>query len=249
MNNKWIAITLGIMLVGAAYGEPVRTMLTKENRMPRLRQAEVGTEVFYYEFENADEIAVIPYMRYALTKDLAVFGKVPYRSVDPEFGDSESGLGDVSLGAELRTYTGLFGYPWIMPHAEIFFDTGDEDKGLGAGDMEYMFGIAAGTTVERKFHFAADARYRIVQDEDNIPSLAASLVWELDRTFGFIGEIEVSRRKERDDFGEQQDSHPITFAGGFYYVPARDWTFTVHAGTVRNSDMDIMIRGKLAYTF
>ncbi len=249
MKNKWIVIVLGMVLASTAYAESIRTMLTKENRTPRLRQAEVGSEALYYEYENADEIAVIPYLRYALLRDLVVFGKLPYRSIDPDFGRSESGLGDASIGMELVAYSDLFGYPWFMPHAEVFFDTGDEDKGLGAGDMEYLIGIAAGTTVNRKFHFAADARYRIVDDDDNIPSIAGSLVWELDRSFGIIGEIEVSRRKDRDEFGDQEDSHPLTFAGGFYYIPRRDWTFTVHGGTVRHSDLDVIIRGKVAYTF
>lgn len=249
MSKKWMIVALVITLAGAAQAKSVRTALTKENRAPRLQQAEIGTEVTYSERDLADDIAVIPYMRYTLLRDFVVFGKLPYRTIDPDFGDRESGVGDASLGFELLAYKGLFGYPWIMPHAEVFFPTGDDDKGLGAGDMEYQFGLAMGATSNRDFHFAADARYRIVEDEDNIPSVAVSLVWELDRQFGFIGEIELARRKVRDEFGFRDDSHPITFMGGFYYAPTRDWLFTFHGGTVRHSDEDIVIRGKIAYSF
>ncbi len=252
MMKKWLAIGLIAMIGGVVEAEPIRTVLTKENRLPRLYQAEIGAEFFYVEREAVDETSVIPYLRYTLLRDFAVIARLPYRSIDPDspMYSQESGIGDATLGFEFVAYEDLFGYPWIMPHAEVSFDTGDEDKGLGAGDNEYTVGVAVGTTVNRVLHWTVDARYRILDDQDNIPSVGASLVWDLDRRFSLIGEIELSREKDvPDEFGQRDDRHPLIFLAGMHYKATRALQFTLHGGTGTNSDLDTLIRGKLSYSF
>ena len=247
-------LALGVLAIfgSTAQAEPIRTVLTKENRLPRLYQAELGTELWYLEREAADETAVVPYLRYTVLPNFALVGTLPYRSVDPDdpMRSRQSGIGDATLGVEFVAYKDLFGYPWIMPHAEVSFDTGDEDKGLGAGNNEYTVGLAIGTTVNRVLHWAADARYRIVDDQDNIPSIAASIVWDLDETFSLIAELELSREKDvRDEFGMREDRHPLIFLAGMHYKASRALQFTLHGGTAKNSDLDTIIRGKVSYSF
>lgn len=252
MTKRLLLLGLIVVMGGTVYAEPIRTLLTKENRLPRLYQAEVGAEFHYIEREHADETAIIPYVRYTVARDLALVGTLPYRSVDPDdpMLKKESGIGDATLGFEFVAYKDLFGYPWIMPHGQVSFDTGNEDKGLGAGDTEYMIGIAVGTTVNRKLHYVADARYRILDDQDNIPSIAGSIVWDLDRKFSLIAEIELSREKDaRDEFGMRDDRHPLVFLAGMHYRASRALQFTLHGGTSKNSDLDTIIRGKVSYSF
>ncbi len=252
MKKKWLLLGLIAVVGGTVYAEPIRTVLTKENRLPRLYQAEVGAEFYYVEREDADETAAIPYLRYTIARDLAVVGTLPYRSVDPDdpMLKKKSGLGDATVGVEWIAYKNLFDYPWIMPHAQVSFDTGDEDKGLGAGDTEYMIGIAIGVTVNREFHFVADARYQILDQRDNIPSIAGSIVWDLDQSFSLIAEIELSREKDAADvFGVRDDRHPLIFLAGMHYRASRALQFTLHGGTSKNSDLDTIIRGKVSYTF
>lgn len=248
MTKKWMAIGLVAALCGAVQAEPIRTALTKENRLPRLYEAEVGSTFYYYDLEAGEQTAAIPYMRYTLFKDFSVFATLPYLQNDPEFGSSESGIGDASLGFEFVTYEDLFGYPWIMPHAEVIFDTGDEDKGLGQGEIQYRVGVAAGTTVNRVFHFAADARYLVLNDEDDVASIAGSIVWDLDEDFSLMAEMELSREEGDDEIGEDAN-HPIIFLGGMHYRVTPNFHITLQGGTAKNIDIDAIIRGKLAYTF
>lgn len=252
MTNKWLAIGLIAMIGGTLQAEPIRTVFTKENRLPRLYQAEMGSEFYHLEYENADETAAIPYLRYTLLKDFVVLGTLPYRSVDPDDPalSKESGIGDATLGIEFLAYEDLFGYPWIMPHGEVSFDTGDEEKGLGTGNTDFTVGVAAGTTVNRAFHFVADGRYRIVDDQDNIPSIATSIIWDLDEKFSLIAELELSREKNaRDEFGNREDRHPIIFVAGMHYQATRALHFALHGGTSKNSELTELIRAKVSYSF
>ncbi len=249
MIRKCLLAGLILAIGGHAFAEPIRTALTKENRLPRLYESEVGLEFYYYDFEDGEITTFAPYFRYTLLRDFAANMSLPYHQISPDFGSSESGFGDFTLGFEFVAYKDLFGYPWIMPHAEISFDTGDEDKGLGTGNVDYTVGVAIGTTVSRKFHFVADARYLILDDEDNVPSIAGSIVWDLDAKFSLIAELELSRRKQQDDFGFDDDSHPLVFLGGMSYRANRNLHFTLHGGTSKNSDIDSIIRGRVAYRF
>ena len=249
MTKKWLLVGVAILFCGSAYAQPMRTVLTKEHRLPRLYQVEVGADFFYQEMEMGEQVSTIPYLRYTLFRDLAVFGKLPYHRIDPDIGSSESGLGDASIGFEFVPYKNLFGYPWIMPHAEIIFDNGDEDKGLGTGEVEYMVGVALGTTQNRVLHYALDARYLILDDQDNIPSVAASLIWDLDAKFSLMAEIELSREKGRDQFGQSDSTHPLVFMVGMAYQATPSLYFMLNGGTTKHSDVEEIVRAKVAYTF
>lgn len=244
MIKKCVLIACVMAVGSSVYAEPIRTMLTKENRLPRLYQAEGGMSFRYVEREFDDVTSLTPYARYTLFPDFALYAEVPFHSINPDLGSTERGLGDVRVGVEFVPYKDLFGYPWIMPHAEVSFPTGSESKGLGSGDTEYMVGLAVGTVVNRDFHVAADLRYRILDDQDNIPSIAVSLVWELDSKFSLISEIEVAREKDMFD-----DSHPVTLLGGMHYKATDALHFIVNGGTVQNSDVDVIIHGKVSYSF
>lgn len=241
---NWTILGLVAITGWSAQAEPVRTVLTKENRLPPLYQAELGTEFIYMETEFSEVVSVVPMLRYTVLPDLALYAKLPYHSIKPDVGSRESGIGDVVAGFEFVAYQDVFGYPWILPHAEVHFDTGDEDKGLGTGDTEYLIGVAAGTTVSRDYHFVVDARYRIVSDMDNIPSVAGAFIWDLDDRFSLLSEIEVSREK-----GPMDDSHPVMFLGGMHYKATPALQFRVSGGTAANSDIDVVVRGNVTYSF
>jgi hypothetical protein len=251
MTKKCMIMGLAALMCGTAYAEPIRTFLTKENRLPRLYQAEVGVDFVYVDMEDdmGEWTSAVPYLRYTPVRDLAVFASLPYMQVDPAFGSKERGIGDAVLGVDFLAFTDLFGYPWIMPHGAIGFATGDEKKGLGAGDTQYLVGMAVGTTVNRSIHFAADFRYQILEEIENVPSVAASVVWDLDEKFSLIAEIEVARLREDNGFGGKETVNPITVLGGMHYQASRSLHFTLQGGAGEDSGADSIIRGRVAYVF
>ncbi len=251
MMKKWMAIGLIACLGGVASAEPMRTALTKENRLPRLYQAEASVEFLYRDFEDnaGDILTIAPQIRYTLVRDFAVFARLPYHRIDPQVGSRESGMGDASVGVEFLAFKNLFGYPWIMPHGEVIFDNGNENKGLGTGETEYLVGVAAGTTVNRDFHFAADLRYLIQDDADNVPSIAASLVWDLDSRFSLIAELEIQRVKMTDFMGNSDTEHHLTMLGGMHYRASRALQFTLQGGTGQKNGIEAIFRGNVSYSF
>jgi hypothetical protein len=242
MTKKWFIAGLLTLAVGTSYGEPMRTVLTKENKFPRPLQAELGSEFTYVEYDDGDIISARPYIRYGLFENLAIVGALPYHSINPDFGDDVNGIGDATVGLEFLAYEDLFGYPWIMPHIEVSFPTGDEDKGLGAGDSEFQVGVAIGTTVHDVLHWALDVRYRVLDDAENVPSAALSIVWDLDKRFSLIAEIEVADDDENDDT-------PVTFLAGMHYKATRDLQFGIYGGASDGTDADTIIHGKISYSF
>jgi len=242
MIKKCFLALILAAFTGAVHAQPVRTVLSKDGNIPRPQQTELGVDLRYEEYEFREETAIGPYLRYALFKNLAIQAQAPFRTIEPEVGDKESGIGDTTVGFDFLAYQDIFRYPWIMPHASVTLATGDEKKGLGTGETSYTVGAAIGTTVADVLHFVADARYTILKDVDNVPSLGLALIWDLDRKFALVGEMEIYRDREADDY-------PITFLGGMHYKISRNLQFGVYGGSSQNSDRDVLIHGRLSAMF
>lgn len=76
-----------------------------------------------------------------LSPDWEVGGGLNFLSVDGPMGGSESGFGDIPVGAKYRLPSGYL--PQSMDaigEAGITLPTGDADKGLGAGGLGLFFG-------------------------------------------------------------------------------------------------------------
>jgi hypothetical protein len=246
-NITLAALFVGI--VGTTWAEPIRTTLTKENKFPGKYHLEVGGLFDYVEYDSSglERQDISPYARFGLAEHVALFGVVPFRSVEDDMPDiDESGLGDVRVGIEFRAFEDIFTYPWIIPHASVTLDTGDEDDGLGQGDTSYQIGLALGTTVYDVLHYALDLRYEFLDEEigEDIASGALSLVWDLDDRFALIFEAQLS--DEDDGMG---NDNPVIYLGGFHYVIAEDLTFGVEMGTASDSDIDVVAAGRVTYTF
>ena len=144
-----------LLLASVATAEPIRTLTTKENKMPDKHYLELGAAFEFTEFdENTDSLTTgdnmwrgIGKARYGITENWTILTEIPYVDLEPSIGESESGMGDIMVGTELRVYEDVLGYPWVMPHAEASLDTASEDV-LGAGDTTYMIGLAIGTVVD-----------------------------------------------------------------------------------------------------
>jgi hypothetical protein len=252
-----VLVAISLFLGSIVFAEPLRTFFVKENRMPGPRKAEVGVIGQYVEVPDDyvatgngwDTYTAAPYVRYGLVENLAVYGEIPYVQVKPSFGDSEQGLGDVVAGAELVAYQDLFGYPFIIPHVEASFDTGDKDKGLGNGKTLFTAGVSVGTVVMDMFHYVVDARWTFNEDandgsgEKNIGTFAGAFIWDLNEQFSLIAEAKASNDKDAEG------DIPWYFQGGFSYQATENLMFAILGGGAKNTDEDVLVSGKVAYSF
>ena len=253
-----ILVAISLFMGSIAFAEPLRTFFVKENRMPGPFKTEVGAVGQYKEIpdddvptgKGYDVYTVAPYIRYGVAENLAVFADIPFMQNEPSDGDTERGLGDVEAGAEFLAFQDIFSYPFIIPHAEVSFGTGDEDKGLGNGKTLFTAGISVGTVVMDMFHYVLDARYTFndkardgSDDDKNVATLAGALIWDLSEQFSLIAEAKGSNNKNVDG------DYPMYFQGGIGYQATENLYINLLAGSSKNTDEDVIVSGKIAYCF
>jgi hypothetical protein len=250
-NSKWILSLIALGLVaGRGTAESQRPLFTVENAFPRWEQVEVGTRVQYVEVEETFGDSSVtyagPYVRYGLMEKLAMNLDVPFASTDPAFGDSESGLGDIGVGFQLRAYEDIFGYPYFIPHVHVSLPTGDDDKGLGAGDPVYTLGLSYGDKVYDFLSWVLDLGYRINPEIDNQLLLSTSLLWHVSPQFTLIGE---ARYEDNAGSSDDSDDSLVLVAGGMSY----NWTdalqMGVHVGGALTGDVNTLSEFRLSYSF
>jgi len=255
MMRKLLVVLVAVVAAGTlCHAEAMKPLLTKENAFPDVFKPEVGVLAQYIEIpeENGpgmgfDRYDVAPYVRFGLLKNLAVYGRLPYVVNEPEFGDKEQGVGDVVAGVEFLAYEDVFEYPFIIPHAEVSFDTGDEDKGLGSGDTEYFLGVSIGTIVEDMFHYIVDLSYNVRGEEENIALLSGSFIWDLNEQFSLLLEARASNDDGAE--GTEDDDDPVFVQGGMYYEATDALGMGLYIGGGHNTQEDVVISTKVSYSF
>ena len=253
-----VLVAVSLFAGSVALAEPQRAFFVKENRLPGPYKVEIGAVGQYVQVpdenvisgDGQDEYTAVPYIRYGLGEMVALELDVPYTEISPSHGDSERGLGDVVAGAEFLVFQDLFGYPFIVPHVEVSFDTGDEDKGLGNGDTLLTAGVSVGTVVMDMFHYIVDARCTFNKtandgsgDEKNIGTFAGAFIWDLNEKFSLIAEGKVSSDKNAED------DIPMYAQGGFGLQATENVYITILGGGAKNTAEDVLVSGKLSYSF
>lgn len=253
-----VLVAVSLFLGSIAFAEPQRAFFVKENRMPGPSQVEVGAIGRYVEAPDDyvatgngyDFFTAGPYVRYGLAENVAVYGEVPYAQNSPSHGDTEVGLGDVVAGAEFAVYQDLLGYPFILPHVEMSFGTGDEDKGLGNGKTLFTAGVSVGTVVRDIFHYIVDASYTFNEnakdgsgDDKNVATAGGAFIWDLDDEFSLIAEARTSNNRNEDD------DIPLLVQGGFGYQATENLYISILGGGAKNTDADVLVSAKVSYSF
>ncbi|HRT05902.1 MAG TPA: hypothetical protein P5204_09405 [Kiritimatiellia bacterium] len=254
----WVATALGV-LAGAAWADPMRTVFTKENKFPGALKPELSLAGGGSSFDPADSTEdveryfVAPGVRFGLTDRLTLLATVPYAGYSDETLD-ESGLGDVEIGTEFLFYEDIFEYAWIIPHATAILSTGDEDKGLGAGEGQGRFGISVGTTMHDVLHWAVDASYTLngaaPEDPDfddsreDLFAGALSLIWDLDERSSVLGEVQV-----RDDPVDPEDDYALRGHLGLAYRINKTFSIMGYLGGSDGLAEDYYGMGRLVAQF
>jgi len=248
--KKWMGAVVVSMFAMTASSAPERLLVLREDQRPKAGELELSVKGAMEEIKDGmlglsttDRWETSLGLRYGVTPNLSLRASVPYVRLDPEFLDSESGLGDVRVGFELVTWRDIFDYPYVMPYAEVSFPTGDEDKGLGSGDTVPVVGLAAGSTAWDNTHFVADLRYEILPDADNRFSGGLGVIHELSKQFA----VSVEGLMTEKESG--MDRRPKLLVLGMAYKPTPRWQISVHAGKEYDGPRDSLGALKIAYTF
>ncbi|MBR6021781.1 MAG: transporter [Kiritimatiellae bacterium] len=237
------------------YNRAQRPIYTLENRLPDQWHLELGLsggmnnieENFYV--PNTDVYSLAADARFGLIDAMALTLHVPYVSWELDPDDvSESGIGDVCVGAQFRAFEDIFEYPWIIVHGHVALPTGDEDKGLGTGDVTGVAGVSIGTTVEDVWHFIADGSWvmndNLNDDQDGFVRASVSVLWDLDEACTLMAEGRFI------DYATEEDES-ATFMGhlGLAYDFGNGLSAMVYGGAATGSGNDGYGAAKLVYSF
>ncbi len=251
MFRKFLMVSAltALALAGTARAEDARAFLTTENKFPETRHLEVG-----YGFEQTEFDALLYRMhaaqlRYGLLENVTARLDLPYVQRDEDFGDDTSGLGDVQLGFDLLAYEDIFRYPYVIPHLDVAFATGDEEEGLGTGDAMWKLGVSIGTVVYEVLHYVLDLSYvsnydAMASDQDDVFMGSLSIIWDVSDRFSVMGEGRFMNFQDSDD-------QPFLVGGGMSY----DWTeklaSSVFLGSWHENDFgqDQEVLFRTSYTF
>lgn len=216
----------------ASYTGPMRTTLTRENKYPGIGGGDVSAFFEHTEISDLEQDKFGISARYGAWENVTLGASVPAVNSDFE-GDTNTGLGDVVLSLDLLAYQDIFRYPFIIPHVDVSFPTGDEDKGLGAGETVINFGISLGTRVYDSLTYIVDFSYAfngsgyfIPGDAENIYMISGSLVWDISDRLAFLVEGRVY--EELDVMVDM----PMEFRGGLSYRIGRNLQITGYGGKV-----------------
>jgi hypothetical protein len=235
------------LFVNQGYADSQRPLFSLENAFPRWTQFEVGTTYTATEIDNGfntDDFQVIaPYVRYGILENFAVQINVPFVTLDPAFGDSESGLGDLEVEFQLRTYEDIFGYPYFIPHVSFTIPTGDEDKGLGNEDSTVVVGMSYGDKINDMLHWILDFSYRINANTDNQFLLSNSYIYDVSERFSLLAEL---RYEEQTD--DSEDSL-VLGTGGISYYWNDNLRMGANAGAAITGSTNMYTQISLDYSF
>jgi hypothetical protein len=244
---KWLpVILLTALLTQTVQAEPSRTFYSLENQFPRWEQLEVGMDVSATErevgFQDISYREVAVYARYGVFDNLAVALDLPFAQVDPDLSDTESGLGDMELRLQLRAYEDIFGYPFFIPYVNFSFPTGDEDKGLGDGDVAFTGGFSFGSKINDWIDWVIDLSYKVNSEDDNQFIVGHSYVWNISDDFALLTEV-AFRQSELESLDDE-----VILAGGFNYNWNQNFEMGISVG-VGSEDTSAEVKARISYSF
>ena len=252
MCKKHIVIAALVALTGVGYarGEASRAFLTTENKFPEKGQPELSYLLNTSELEESTYRTHSALLRYGLIENLTARIQAPYVTFDSDVAEDTDGVGDLVLGFDLLAYEDIFRYPYVIPHLDISFPTGDEDEGLGTGDTDVSFGVSVGTVVYEVLHYVLDVSYitsvesNAANDEDGVVA-ALSIIWDISKRFSVMAEGAY------EDISGVEDN-PFLLGGGMSYKWTDSLDTSIYFGGWEEADtlgLDQELMFKASYTF
>lgn len=244
LRKTFILSSLVALTAAGAMAEPMRTRLTRENQFPGLGKAEASLQYYHQDYDSGVTVDRFELDgRYGVYENLTLRAGLPVVQSDLA-GSSETGLGDLYIGAELLAFEDIFRYPFVIPHVDLMLPTGDDDKGLGRGETSLEAGVSVGTTIYDQLTFIADATYAFnggfAQDsDDDVYFLSGAILWDVSTRFAVLLEGRIWEENEFND-------SPYQYLAGMIYEFTDDLTMGVYGGQFREDAFGIETTADLA---
>ena len=151
---------------------------------------ESEAELEYVKDGNDKETGLTFVLAYEASENCAIGMEIPYLWLDPEGEASVDGIGDIEIGPEYCLFEGSDSLPAAALGLTIKTATGDEDKGLGSGEIDYALkAIFSKELIGTAFDL--ELGYTLVggEGEDDVFSYELASEYPLNESFSLAGEI------------------------------------------------------------
>ena len=153
---------------------------------------------------------------FGITERLELSLEIPYLMHNPEEDKDQEGIGDINIVGKFLIVNETEKYPAFTLKGVVKTSSGDEEKGLGSGDVDYsLFTVTSKTIGKSTLH--AMLGYTFVgnngdDDIKNIYSYGLGLDYGLTEKFHIVGEISGNRHPDR-----LSDKDPLSGLLGITY--------------------------------
>jgi hypothetical protein len=180
---------------------------------PMAVDLEVNLE--YDSYSEGTETTFSASVTTGLFPDLDISLWLPIVSVSPDEGDSESGVGDAEIMFKWQFMKEENGMPGLAVRGVAKLTSGDEEKGLGSGEMDYSL-ILLGSYKLEPVNLYATLGYTWVGeppgvDLDNVVSLSLAVEYPLNEKLDLVGRL-------AGESGQGDEDAPIFILGGASYA-------------------------------
>lgn len=156
-------------------------------------------------------------LKCGLSESWDVGVEIPYQFIDVAEGNDANGAGDIVFSSKYRLLDESEGFTALALSFSIKTDTGNEDKGLGSGDLDYTINTIFSKELNKSVaHLNLGYKYVGAPEgagDESVFSYALALEYPFSDRLNFVGELSGETNFE----GDFDDN---TFAGlaGFNYA-------------------------------
>lgn len=156
-------------------------------------------------------------LKYGVTGRLDFGIEMPFLLLKPVKGRSEGGISDLAIGFKYCFLEGRDRIPALALRADIRLPTGDQNKELGSGTIDYLLlGIATGARGPATAHFNIGCVFSHDPNSgagvEKVLCYGMALEYSLGERFGLVGEIQGETNP-----GLQISAAPLCTLGGMTY--------------------------------
>jgi len=180
-------VLAGLVMAFPAGAYAARPLSTEDAGVVDAGHAELEAG-FEYVKQSDEEMGLACVFKVGLFNNVDVGVEVPYGFIDVEAGDDVNGLGDVVFCAKYHLWDEGDNTPAVAIVFSLKPQTGDEDEGLGSGELDY--GLNTALTKELgAFTAHGNLGYTFVGGGEDIFSYGLAAEYPLSEAVNIVGEL------------------------------------------------------------
>jgi hypothetical protein len=199
--------------------------------------------------DTEDEYSFAATVKYGLTERWDLGVEIPYLYIERESDDDDSGLGDYVFSSKYRFVDESENFPALALGFSLKTKTGDEDKGLGTGELDYTLNTIL-TKALGKIVTNVNLGYTYVgapegENHDDVFSYGLALEYPATEKLNLVGELTGETNFEGDF-----DDHPFGGLVGFNYAFSENIVFDLGFGWgISEASPDYLVTSGLTLAF